>query len=182
MFKRWRQAPELTQWEDLALRLANGLDTVDAELLDIYGSLLAEGDYDVFLLRISPSLTPNDRYLTNTTLLDEEDVANEYVIPIGPVQLDESQVLFYEQKIREGTVPTAVSLGVLDSRSHRVEGTDDCDYVGEDNLVHFLLDGHHKLRAAANLGAELDVVAIVPSRDEIRAITQALHESHPASR
>ncbi|MCE5288701.1 MAG: hypothetical protein LLG14_05610 [Nocardiaceae bacterium] len=175
MFSRWRQAPEFAQVQDLSARLANGIDTLEAELLDIYGSLLVEGEYDVFLLRISPSLERGDRYGTNTARLNEDDVANEYVIPIGPAQLDESRVHLYEQKTRDGVVPTAVSLGLLDSRSRRADGTDDCDYVDEDNLIHFLLDGHHKLLAAANLGAELDVVAIVPSSVEIRKVTYALH-------
>lgn len=80
----------------------------------------------------------------------------DFIIPMAPVEsLNQTRIKFYEQALADGIEPTLVSLSVLD-----VKGKG----AGQPNhwcLAHYLIDGHHKLAAAARTGQLVTLIAFI---------------------
>ncbi|MEV0586489.1 hypothetical protein [Nonomuraea sp. NPDC050310] len=165
-------------------RLNSGLSGLDADVISAFGGQLPRGEYLVVLLRVEPVLTqPGSRSdyfaVEQPRLWTQEDVeepdatdpANipyyrlgdqpvgerhhlfQFAVPMRPLDsTDEATVSRYAEA---DTFGTAVSLGVLD-----VSGPyfSDRQHWG---LFHFLLDGHHKLLAAARAGRPLRLLSFV---------------------
>jgi hypothetical protein len=88
----------------------------------------------------------------------------EFVIPLtSPEALDIKRVNQYKTAIEAGLRPTAVSLSVLDVKtpSEAYDPSISMDAISHYCLAHYLLDGHHKVRAASELGAEITLLAFV---------------------
>ena len=83
----------------------------------------------------------------------------EFVLPIHPSFLDAERVLHYQTLIRQGLSPTAIAFSVLDVSSSVDTDLPVCPVHFA--LGHFLLDGHHKMRAAAELGTPLKVMTVL---------------------
>lgn len=106
-------------------------------------------------------------YRGRTSKLDEGATLFEFVVPLqDPSRLDSRRVQFYERGEGESTQP-AIALSVLDI--HRpyewwleppgdpfrpVAGTHWC-------WTHYLLDGNHRVAAAASSNSSISVVALV---------------------
>jgi len=83
-------------------------------------------------------------------------LAFEFVVPMYPETFLESErVSHYEALVRSGRAPTAVSLSILDVKGPAMTGTDHwC-------MAHYLLDGHHKIAAAARAEQEITLLAFI---------------------
>jgi hypothetical protein len=79
---------------------------------------------------------------------------------VPPTWNDRARVQQYGQALESGSLPTAVAVSTLDV-SQPADAADSSDYYEHWALVHFLLDGHHKLEAAAAARRPLRLLALV---------------------
>lgn len=97
----------------------------------------------------------------------------DLIIPLqARSKLDKSRVDFYKQQILSGITPTVLSLGIVDDRRTPL-------FIGGDHpfpkyyrkfshittLVSWILDGHHKLEAAAQLNSRVRFLQFI-NRDQ----------------
>ncbi len=82
--------------------------------------------------------------------------AFDFVIPMFPETfLQSERVAHYESVLQDGAAPTAVALSVLDIKGPACSGTDHwC-------LAHYVLDGHHKVAAAARTQQEITLISFI---------------------
>lgn len=179
-------------WE-LAARLAEGLDSLPADVVETLAPLMPAGDYRVLLLRLRPRLAmPGgaDDYFATEQVENEGGIdpfwglphypqvayyradrapdvplpsarpepgrGFDFVVPMLPeTALDRDRTGRYEAAIAGGSRPTAVALSVLDVKGPAQRGVEHwC-------MAHYLVDGHHKMAAAARAGAEVGLIAFV---------------------
>ncbi len=189
LFERLGGATDTLSLEGLSDRLTAGLDDVDAEVVEAFSPLLPAGDYVPFLLEVRPRLvlpvgdgdyfsheqvttwgieafwglpvyprTPY--YRTFETVVDAEAHLYEFVVPMVPPSWnDPVRVAEHAQLLAAGSRPTAVAVSTLDVCAPAMEnGT---DWYSHWCLTHFVLDGHHKLEAAAQTGWPLTLLSLV---------------------
>jgi hypothetical protein len=97
---------------------------------------------------------------------DNKDAFFNFFIPLyNTNELDKSRVEFYKSKLLNGEMPIVLSIGVLDVKYacnfEEIEpefGTHWC-------LANYIIDGHHKIKAASELGQEIGLITFV-SRNE----------------
>lgn len=191
LFRHLAEAPgperlSVTEFKD---RLASGLGSVDEDVLAVMSSVLPVGEYVPLLLRLWPRLVlpgepgdyfaeerlaafpevevwdrenqPSGPYYRGTTMyLRESRELFEFVLPLVAVSsLNPERVHHYETLIEGGSSPTALAVSILDGSRG-----DDTDLPVDPfhwSLDHFLLDGHHKIQAAAQLKAPLTLMALL---------------------
>nr|WP_221374824.1 hypothetical protein [Actinoplanes polyasparticus] len=163
---------------------AEGDDPVEA-----FGALLPRGDYQPLRLRIEPRLVqpshPGDYfageqvatwgldsfwglpvyprtpyYRTFETAVDADAHLYEFVVPMVPPSWNErAQVDKYAAELARGEPATAVAVSILDVS---LPATDNgSDYYAHWALTHFLLDGHHRLQAAAEAGLPIRLLSLL---------------------
>ncbi|MBL7259298.1 hypothetical protein [Paractinoplanes lichenicola] len=145
--------------------------------IEAFGSLLPRGEYQPLLLEVRPRLVqpsgPGDYfaeeqvatwgldsfwglpvyprtpyYRTFETAVDDEAHFYEFVVPMVPPSWNErAQVEKYAAELASGETPTLVAVSLLDVSEPA--GADGPDHYTHWALTHFLLDGHHRLQAAA---------------------------------
>ena len=161
--------------------LRQGLDRLDERAIQQYAELLPRGRYLPLLLRIAPrrigssgkgsywrkELTdwwsekaskPEDiptspHYRTFEGTMDANTQLFEFVLPlVSPHLNDQDRVKRYAEVLASSDRPTAVALSILTvhemNREHWI-------------LTHFLLDGHHKMQAAAETGRRLRLLSLL---------------------
>lgn len=85
-----------------------------------------------------------------------ENSLYEAILPIVDLDsLNPQRVKEYEEEIKRGVLPTAMALSVIDARY--LSGGKAFDW----RLVHFCLDGHHKLMAASRLKAPISLLSFL---------------------
>jgi hypothetical protein len=109
-----------------------------------------------------------------------------FIVPFEPPNwLDRERIAHYSRMLDAGGRPAALGLSVLDVRAPAVtpwDKTDDPDYVYAEHwcLATYLLDGHHKVQAAAMSGHPLGLLAFVSrgasvaSDQDVDAVVRAL--------
>lgn len=190
LFERQEGSRETFSLNEFAAKLAQGVDEIDSQIAHGYGSLLEQGDYLPMLLRVEPTLTypcgendyfsheqvdtwgidafwglpENPRtpyYRTFSAPVTSEAHLYEFVVPMVPPNWnDRTRVLEYQRFLANGTVPAAVAISILDVVAPAVDD-ESVDYHTHWCLTHFLLDGHHKMEAAALTGSSIDVLTLV---------------------
>ena len=175
----------------LTEKLANGLDHIDPAVVDAFAELLPAGVYLPMLLRISPTLVhpggehdyftheqvstwgineaegapQNPRtpyYRTFATRVDDQTHLYEFVVPmVPPAWNDQNRVDTYRDTLTHTSTPTAVAVSTLDISQPAMVPTEGSDYYAHWALTHFLLDGHHKMQAAAATGHALHLLTLV---------------------
>jgi hypothetical protein len=191
LFRRLEGANETTSidHDDLRARLAAGADGVDEVVIEAYGQLVTRGTYIPLLLEVRPRLvrpgTPEDYFSTEQvsvwglesfwdlprypatpyfrtfqTAVDSEAHLYEFVTPMVPPNYNQQErVQEYVDAMAAGGVPCIVALSTLDITAPAVANGDDwCAHWG---LTHFLLDGHHKLEAAATSGRPVRMLSLL---------------------
>ncbi|MDN5725431.1 MAG: hypothetical protein L0G99_05785 [Propionibacteriales bacterium] len=114
-------------------------------------------------------------YRTFQTAVDKESHLYEFVVPmVPPAWNDRDRVQHHRARIAGGAVPTAVAVTKLD-RCQPATTRPVPDQHEHWGLTHFLLDGHHKFEAAAEVGAPLLLLSLV-------AIDDSLATSHDVAR
>lgn len=190
LFRRLEGANETLSLEGMRDRLADPLSGLEDDILDAFGSLLPEGDYLPLLLSVEPRLVIPGKegdyfsgeqvatwgfdqfwglpehprtpyYRTFETVVDDNAHLYEFVVPMVPPSWNERErVAEYADRMGLGSVPTAVAVSTLDlcQPAIAVEPADEYAHWG---LTHFLLDGHHKLEAAASVGRPVRLLSLL---------------------
>jgi hypothetical protein len=181
---------EPQSWEDLRERLARRLTEPDGAVVEAFAALLPEDDYLPLLLQVEPRLVVPGQdgdyfsheqvatwgidgfwglpeyphtpyYRTFETAVGDDAHLYEFVVPMVPPTWNErDRVEEYAQQMRRGVVPTAVAVSTLDLCRPATD-SQSTDYYEHWGLTHFLLDGHHKLEAAASAGQPVRLLALL---------------------
>jgi hypothetical protein len=188
-FERLKGANGTLSVPELEDRLSEGLEGIDADILASFAALLPTDAYLPMLLSVQPRLvTPvgdgdyfaneqvatwgidgfwglpeNPRtpyYRTFETPVDNGHLY-EFVVPmVPPTWNDRARVQRYELALASSSRPTVVAVSTLDI-SQPATDDESVDYYQHWALTHFVLDGHHKLEAAARTGRVLQLLALV---------------------
>lgn len=175
--------PAVAEVERLNRRLTATLERIDDEIVTAYAGLIVESRFSAVLLDVLPKLVhPGDAdeyyaheqlatwgpdpvtgvavgpktayYRTFDAALDARTHVYEFVVPLA-VTLDEATVQVYADAPEAGT---AVALTIIDAVMPATRSGDGMERVV---VVHFLLDGHHKVAAAARQGRPVRLLALV---------------------
>ncbi|MER7535644.1 hypothetical protein ABTX77_12765 [Streptomyces sp. NPDC097704] len=190
LFSRLETATQTLSPAGVQEQLAGTLDDPDAGgVIDVFSALLPAGEYLPVLLRIEPRLVVPGKesdyfggeqvatwglddfwglpqyphtpyYRTFETAVDASAHLYEFVVPmVPPTWNDRRRVDEYAELMGRGTVPTAVAVSTLDvCEPASARSTDHYRHWG---LTHFLLDGHHKLEAAATTGRPVQLLSLL---------------------
>ena len=200
LFKRQEGATETVSLAEVENLLAEGLDGLDEEVISTFASLLSVGEYLPLLLRVTPRLVhpvqPGDYfaeeqvatwglesywglpvypgtpyYRTFETCVDAEAHLFEFIVPmVPPAWNDTARVAEHRERLQSSQRPTAVAVTTLDVCAPAVEVG--ADYFTHWGLTHFLLDGHHKLQAAAESGSALQLLSLVSVDASLASVEQ----------
>lgn len=193
LFKRQEGATETLSLPGMQQTLNSGIDQIDDGVLDAFASILPNGSYIPLLLRVQPKLVYPGRsgdyfseeqvdtwgtqgfwglpeyprtpyYRTWQAPVDVSTHAFEFVVPMVPPSWNESgRVENYAQELLNSSTPTAVAVSILDVCAPAMDnGT---DYYAHWGLTHFLLDGHHKMQAAAETNRPLQLLSLLSIDD-----------------
>ena len=118
-------------------------------------------------------------------MYDAEAHLYEFVVPMVPPSWNEPErVRELAERLARSARPTAVAVSTLDvSQPANQAGP---DYHAHWGLTHFLLDGHHKLQAAAQIGRPLQLLSLLSvdaslaTPEQVQCVPELL--TRPASR
>ncbi|MEU3838776.1 hypothetical protein AB0E88_01860 [Streptomyces sp. NPDC028635] len=190
LFRRLEGANEKLSLESVQERLMAALNDPDDDgVIEAFGALLPEGEYLPLLLDVEPTLVIPGKdgdyfsseqvttwgvdqfwglpeyphtpyYRTFETPVDADAHLYEFIVPMVPPTWNErDRVEKYVALMERGTVPTAVAISTLDVCQPALGlGDDPSVHWG---LTHFLLDGHHKLEAAATAGRPVRLLSLL---------------------
>lgn len=101
--------------------------------------------------------------------IKKDEKVFEFIIPIFPqTWLDEARIDFYVNQLKQDKTPTAISLSVLDIKAPAVWINDKKpEYTGHWCLAHYLLDGHHKMFAAAKCNKPINIISFLALEEGI---------------
>jgi hypothetical protein len=109
----------------------------------------------------------------------------EFVVPMVPPSWNEpARVTELAEKLARSSGPTAVTVSTLDVSQPAIQAGP--DYYAHWGLTHFLLDGHHKLQAAAQIGRPLQLLSLLSvdaslaTPEQVQSVPDLL--TRPASR
>ncbi|MER5202536.1 hypothetical protein [Streptomyces sp. NPDC002825] len=190
LFSRLEGARQTLSLESVQERLAGApAEPYVDEVIDAFGALLPSGEYLPMLLRVEPRLVvPGQEgdyfsgeqlatwglddfsglpqyphtpyYRTFETSVDASAHLYEFVVPmVPPTWNDRKRVEEYVELMGRGTVPTAVAVSTLDVCEPATGAP--ADHYRHWGLTHFLLDGHHKMEAAATAGRPVVLLALL---------------------
>ncbi|REK91086.1 hypothetical protein DY245_06375 [Streptomyces inhibens] len=190
LFRRLETARQTLSLESVQERFTGALAVPDdGGVIDAFGALLPEGEYLPVLLRVEPRLVvPGQEgdyfsgeqvatwgldqfwglpeyphtpyYRTFETTVDASAHLYEFVVPMVPPTWNaRERVEEYVELMGRGTVPTAVAVSTLDV-CEPASGLP-ADHYRHWGLTHFLLDGHHKLEAAATAGRPVQLLSLL---------------------
>ncbi|MFK0009146.1 hypothetical protein ACIQTZ_19080 [Paenarthrobacter sp. NPDC090520] len=193
VFERLEGATETVSIPEVQLQLNSGLEGIDDGVLNALASVLPAGQYIPLLLEVRPGLVypgkPGDYfseeqvdtwglsgfwglpeypstpyYRTWQAPVDQTAHAFEFVVPmVPPTWNDSGRVAEYSAMLADVSTPTAVSVSVLDVCQPAMDNGS--DYYVHWGLMHFLLDGHHKMQAAAESGRPLRLLSLLAVED-----------------
>jgi hypothetical protein len=192
---------------ELTTRLSQGCDELYLDVVDTLAQLMPASDYVVALFKLLPEKAevlgktdyfaveqlenrdwaddsphnPNVDYYRvegrsriKMSSADDEAEAFDFIIPMFPEDiLVEDQIKHYERIMSEGATPTAVALSLLDVKCPAGEGIEHWCFT------HYLIDGHHKVAAAARAKREITLMSFIAinqgisSRDQIDAVLRS---------
>lgn len=100
-------------------------------------------------------------YRTFETKVDGGTHLFEFVVPmLPPAWSDAAKVAEHAERLASSDRPTAVAVSTLDVCQPAM-ANQSTDYFAHWGLTHFLLDGHHKMQAAAESGRPLRLLSLV---------------------
>lgn len=94
----------------------------------------------------------------------------EFFIPLTSSEyIDQTRVEFYKEQILNGNKPTAISLTILDIKEPAVWPDDDIkpEFTSHWCIAHYMLDGHHKIKAASELNSEITLISLIATEKGI---------------
>ena len=188
LFERMEGANTGIEVDELTALLAAGLNNLSEEVVEKLAQLLPASNYIVALLRLKPQLVqlggesdyfaveqvenedgvdpfwglphypkvPYYRVVGRSRVKVPQGEAFDFIVPMIPESmLERERIGFYERSLNDDFAPTAVALSLLDVKGPAYSGTDHwC-------LAHYVIDGHHKVAAAARADRELTLIAFI---------------------
>ena len=181
----------------LANELLNtGIEGIDDDVLRVYGQVLPKSEYTVLLMEVTPRLvepgSPSDYFShEQVTTWGVDPVAGspddpgtpyyrtfeapigknrhlyEFVVPMVPPTWNKSDRVADYAPAAGADSATAVAYSLLDVLQPAMDEGE--DYYEHWVLSHFLLDGHHKIEAAARAGQPIRLLSLVDERISIAA-------------
>jgi hypothetical protein len=190
LFERLEGANSTVSLAEMEDGLAVGLQGIEDDIVQRFGELLPRGSFIPLLLSIQPQLikplatgdyfaeeqletwaidsfwglpeyphTPY--YRTFETPVDTDAHLYEFVVPMVPPSWNKpARVAEHAARLAESSRPTAVAVSILDVCQPAMSD-ESRDYYAHWGLTHFLLDGHHKMQAAAQAGKSLQLLALL---------------------
>jgi hypothetical protein len=189
-FEHFADPEQRFQVDALADQLAGGVHKRNFfRILNEIYPLLPQGAYEVSLLELRPRFvrcgSPQDYFVTDQPLLwipqfDEPENPHidyyramtqpippdsalfEFAVPLYDVaRLDPEVVERYVRSLAAGEKPTAMAISILDRRQPAMWAANP-PVTQHYLLAHYLLDGHHKMLAAAKAGRPLTLLSFLP--------------------
>lgn len=201
LFRRLEGANTTLSVDELQDRLTNGISGFDSDVVAAFSALLPDDDYLPLLLPMTPRLILPMRegdyfaeeqvatwglsafwglpefpqtpyYRTFETSVGQGAHLFEFVVPMTPPSWNEQdRVAEHARRLAATSAPTAVAVSTLDVAQPAMDNQS-ADYYEHWGLTHFLLDGHHKLQAAAETGRPLQLLALVAMGASLATIEQ----------
>ncbi|MET7746022.1 hypothetical protein [Streptomyces sp. NPDC005385] len=196
LFRRLEGAKEKLSLAGVQAQLSCALQELDdGGVIDAYATLLPEGEYLPLLLSVEPRLVIPGKdgdyfsgeqvttwgidqfwglpeyphtpyYRTFETVVNTDAHLYEFVVPMVPPAWNERErVKEYVTLMGQGSVPTAVAISTLDVCEPAVGMP--IDHYRHWGLAHFLLDGHHKLEAAAAAGQPVQILSLLALEESL---------------
>lgn len=189
LFRRLPGASETQSRPVLSDTLAQGLVDLDQTVVTEFSALLERGEYLPLLLTLTPRLVrpsgPGDYfaeeqlrtwgpdtfwglpvypatpyYRTFETTVHPGAHLFEFIAPMVPPSWNQRPIVDrYRKALVDSAAPTAVAVSILDVCAPAVDHG--VDYYEHWALTHFLLDGHHKVQAAAETNLPLRLLSLV---------------------
>jgi hypothetical protein len=133
-----------------------------------------------------PHSPRTEYYRLRTKAMTEGRGLFEFLVPMFPHNwLETKRLAEYDAAFTNNAMPTAVSISILDVKSP-ADWDAEKEITSHWCLAHYLIDGHHKVYAAAKNGQALTLVSFlavnqgVSSEEEIRKLLAALNDANNA--
>jgi hypothetical protein len=197
LFERMEGANRTLSIQELQEKLNEGLTGIDSAIVRTLAELVPEGDYLPMLLELRPRLIMPMRtgdyfaedqvatwgidhfwglpgyprtpyYRTGVHRLNATSRLYEFVVPmVPPTWNDQEIVAEHGNRLAGSSLPTCLALSILDVCQPAVAGEAPEADIAHWCLVHFLLDGHHKMEAAANNQRHLRLLSLLSMTDNL---------------
>lgn len=171
-----------------------GVTDIDPELLKKIAPIIPAGEYTVMMTEITPRRVvpcadddyfsheqvalwgvdpvsglpqyPRTEYYRGPVTPTGDDAALfEFIAPMMPKHwLDADTIETYRRHLLAGHMPTALAITILDVKQPATWDNNP-PFTRHDCLVHFLLDGHHKVFAASLLNMPISLLSFI-AREE----------------
>jgi hypothetical protein len=195
-FERLPGANDKLSPTELSARLKSGLTEIDGDVVRTAAAALPAGRYNVLLLKCAPRLvlpskdgdyffeeqlalwgtdgfwglphyTKTEYYRTDLVKMSNRRGLFEFVVPMFPRNyLHTSAISSYKHALSQGVVPTALAVSILDVKQP-ANWDGDPDFTEHWCLSHYLLDGHHKVYAAYELGVPVSILSFLAFEEGI---------------
>jgi hypothetical protein len=190
VFERLPGANDKLSPTELSARLKDGLTEIGEDVVRTAMAVLPAGGYNVLLLNCAPRLvlpakdgdyffeeqvalwgidgfwglphyTKTEYYRTDLVKMSNRRGLFEFVVPMFPKNyLHKEAISSYRNALSQGVVPTALAVSILDVKQP-ANWDGDPDFTEHWCLSHYLLDGHHKVFAAYELGKPVSILSFL---------------------
>jgi hypothetical protein len=211
LFKRLEGSTQTLSLPEIQATLNTGLDHIDLSVLEAFSQVLEPGTYLPMLLQVQPRLVTPGRtgdyfseeqvatwgvnnfwglpehpqvpyYRTWQSAVNDDAHMYEFIVPMVPTTYNnQDTVAEHAQRLHASAQPTAVAVSTLDVCAPATFHS--TDYYRHWGLTHLLLDGHHKLQAAADTGRPLQLLSLLSldkslaTKDELQQVPQIRRQS-----
>lgn len=212
MFERLGGGNQKVSPVEISERLREGITSFDQDLVETIGKVLPIGNYKIGLLKLSPKvvkLGSKDDYFANELYIlqgpeqpwglphypkveyyrlpapppKNQEQFFEFIFPImAPYWNDRETVAAYRKRLKDGEQPTALALSFYDIKQPW-RGVGNPKVKTHRCLAHILLDGHHKIQAAAQTRRPITLLMFlavdesVASKEDVNAAMKMLANS-----
>lgn len=195
--------------DGLSARLGLGLTEIDKQVVQKVVAELPAGRYSALLLKCVPRLvfpsnsgdyfceeqvalwgideflgvphnSKTEYYRTASMKMSNQRCLFEFIVPMFPTNhLHTDAISSYISDLSQGVLPTALAVSILDVK-HPSSWKGDPEVIEHWCLSHYVLDGHHKLYAASELGKPVSILSFlaiekgVATRDDVAEVIKVL--------
>lgn len=167
--------------------LNTDVSDIPKNLIDSIKTILPNNIYGISFRDIKPTVFSNHEYqlskeltlyelckkditkMVNESKNDNEKdkykelIFHEYILPIQKnTFLNDQTIKSYEKLLTEQKTPCAIAISVLEIHGR--------DHWYDIFLLHFLLDGHHKMQAAANIHSSIKLLSFIKCDEEFNVL------------